>query len=70
MSEKLTKAQMDALRKVQRRNWPAGEPSIDWLNRPTAAVLFRRGLISVRDPGHAMSIVDLTDAGRSALGAD
>lgn len=67
MSGKLSKAQIQALKIVNTRNWPAGEPRIHWLRRTTAAALFREGLISARDPGHAKSIVDLTDTGRAAM---
>lgn len=72
MREKLTKAQREALAIVAKRDWPAGEPRLRWMNKATAAVLLRRGLIAER-PGTeesawgASCIVDLTDAGRAAL---
>lgn len=70
----LTKAQVSALKTVERRDWPAGEPRIGWLPVATARVLRRLGLIEER-PGTAATdifwkkspIVDLTDAGREAL---
>lgn len=73
---KLTEPQIRALRMVERRDWPAGEPRIGWISHSTRAVLLRRGLIQTR-PGttntraaftpYATEIVDLTDAGRQAL---
>lgn len=75
MTGKLTKAQVSALKRVERRDWPAGEPRIDWIPRPTATALVRRDLIAPR-PGTAgkpfswsKEIVDLTEAGRAALSA-
>jgi hypothetical protein len=68
---KLTKAQFDALKLVEKRNWPAGEPRIGWLHLATARVLKGRDLIVERagtDPtGWDTPIVDLTPAGRAAL---
>lgn len=75
-ARKLTKAQWRALRKISRRDWPAGEPRLDWLNRATASVLLRLGMITEREgtAGSPFSwsapIVDLTEAGRAALQAE
>lgn len=70
---KLTDAQRRALKKVAKRDCPAGEPRLDWLNSATAQALLSRNLITER-PGTAghpfpwsKAIVDLTDAGRAAL---
>ncbi|WP_374453778.1 hypothetical protein [Phenylobacterium sp.] len=73
---KLTEPQMHALRMVERRDWPAGEPRIGWISSSTRRVLLGKGLIQTR-PGtakkraaftpYATEIVDLTDAGRQAL---
>lgn len=67
----LTKAQVRALKMIERRDWPAGEPSIEWVSKSTAAVLVRRGLVSTRPGpirwGRQEHIADLTPAGRAAL---
>jgi hypothetical protein len=73
---KPTKAQISALKTVERRDWPAGEPRLGWIGMATAAVLLGRGLIAKREgsekddaPGRwrASPIVDLTPAGLQAL---
>ena len=70
---KLTKAQITALKMFEKRDWPAGQPRLNWTHRPTQKVLLRLGLIVERpntaDPRrfHSGNIVDLTDAGRAAL---
>ena len=70
---KLTDAQIRALKMVERRNWPAGQPRLGWLNKATARVLLAKGLISERSgtvshtSWERTQIVDLTDAGRAAL---
>lgn len=65
-----TAAQIDAMRKVEKRDWPAGEPRVGWINKATASVLLREGLI-VERPGTADrwcgNILDLTPAGRATL---
>lgn len=60
---KLTKAQVKALRMIEKRDWPAGEPKRDWFHVGTYAALYRAGLIEERFP----QIVHLTPAGRAAL---
>ena len=63
-------AQIRALVMVSKRNWPAGEPRMEWINAGTARALFARGWI-VERPDSATkyrgNIVDLTDAGRAIL---
>lgn len=61
--EKLTDAQVSALKMVQKRDWPAGEPKIRWFHKATWGVLHKRRLVEERFPGTA----HLTDAGRRAL---
>lgn len=65
-----THAQREALRMVEKRDWPAGEPRVTWINKATARVLLREGLIAER-PDTADrwrgNIIDLTPAGRAAL---
>lgn len=63
MSETLTVAQRRALKMVERRDWPAGEPRVSWFHKPTYAVLKRLGLVEERLP----DVVHLTPAGRLAL---
>ena len=63
---------MRALRMIERRDWPAGEPRFGWLHAGTAKALLRDGLIAERpgtdNPARNLTcIVDLTDAGRAAL---
>lgn len=60
---KLSKAQIGALKMVERRNWPAGEPRASWFHKSTLAVLLRHDLVEERFPG----ILHLTDAGRQTL---
>lgn len=60
---KLTKAQIAALRMVEKRDWPAGEPRRSWFNKATLAAIERLDLVEERFPG----IIYLTDAGRAAL---
>lgn len=60
---KLSKAQIDALKMVERRDWPAGEPRVSWFHKSTLAVLLRHDLVEERFPG----ILHLTNAGRQAL---
>ena len=60
---KLSKAQIDALKMVERRDWPAGEPRVSWFRRSTLAVLLRHKLVEERFPG----ILHLSDAGHQAL---
>lgn len=60
---KLSKAQRRALRMIQKRDWPAGEPRRDWFNVKTLAVLMRGGLVEERFP----CVLYLTPAGRAAL---
>ena len=62
-SMKLTEAQINALRKAERRQWPAGEPRVSWFHAGTYAALTRMGLIEVRFP----DVVHLTPAGRAAI---
>ncbi|PWL18874.1 hypothetical protein DKP76_07380 [Falsochrobactrum shanghaiense] len=60
---KLTVAQILALQKVERRDWPAGEPRRSWINKATLSVLERLGLVEEHFP----DILHLTDAGRQDL---
>lgn len=60
---KLTKAQIAALKMVEKRDWPAGEPRRSWFNKATLAVIERLFLVEERFPGN----IYLTDAGRAAL---
>ena len=67
-----SEARMRALRQIERRDWPAGEPRLGWLHAGTAKALLRDGLIAERpgtdNPARNLTcIVDLTDAGRAAL---
>lgn len=73
-TKKLTAAQIAGLNLVAKRDWPAGEPRIGWMNCATANVLRRHGLIEEREGTAVIGefrsqspIVDLTDAGRAAL---
>lgn len=59
----LTEAQIKALKMVERRNWPAGEPRVSWFHKSTLAVLLRHELVDERFPG----ILHLSSAGRKAL---
>ena len=68
---KLTKAQMQQLARVAKRDWPVGEPRLRWLHKSSARVLWDGGYI-VERPGteskyDGSCIVDLTPAGRLAL---
>lgn len=63
MAEKLTRPQIDALRMIEKRDWPAGEPQISWFRMTTYAALVRGGLVEERFP----NIVHLSPAGRAAL---
>lgn len=60
---KLTEAQRHALKMIEKRDWPAGEPRRSWFNKSTFAVIQRFGLVEERFPG----IVHLSPAGRAAL---
>jgi hypothetical protein len=62
---KISKAQIKALRMVEKRDWPAGEPKDFWFNVRTLKALRTLNLVSIRQN----SIVDLTDAGRAAIAA-
>lgn len=65
-----TAAQVDGLRMVAKRDWPAGEPRVGWINMATARVLLREELIAERpDSADRMggNILDLTPAGRAVL---
>jgi hypothetical protein len=74
VSAKLTPAQQTALRTIQRRDWPAGEPRADWIHKGTLEVIERLGLAKRRPNTTGRKywdrspILDLTPAGRSALG--
>lgn len=53
-----------------KRDWPAGEPRIDWFNKSTARVLLREGVIVERPDsaaGSRRNIVDVTPAGKALL---
>jgi hypothetical protein len=72
---KISPAQLAALQKINKRDWPAGEPREHWINLGTFRNLLKRGLIS-RRPGSDLTvhgkyklshIIDLTDAGREIL---
>lgn len=69
---KLTARQVQTLRIVARRDWPAGEPRMDWMDRRSAPTLIAFGLVEPV-PGTATErkaeIVVLTEAGRAALAA-
>lgn len=73
---KLSEAQLRALKFIAKRDYPAGEPRIDWIGRRTALILLERRLISERSDtagrpfAWSRSIVDLTDAGREAISQD
>ena len=60
---KLTKAQIDALKMIERRDWPAGEPRVSWFRKATLTALLRHALVEERFP----SILHLTPAARRAL---
>lgn len=67
----LTKAQLAALKKIERRDWSAGEPRCGWFGQATLTVLRRRELVvqwhDPARPGSRHDIVKLTPAGRAAL---
>ena len=67
---KLTQNHIMELRKVAKRDWPAGEPRMTWQDRRWAASLLRGKLVELL-PGTATKcgdeIVVLTDAGHAAL---
>lgn len=60
---KLTPSQVAALKMIERRNWPAGEPRVRWFHKTTYAVLVRGGYVEERFP----DVVHLTERGRAAL---
>lgn len=65
-----TPSQIAAIRMVGKRDWPAGEPRIDWINKATARVLLREGVIVERPDSAAGSrgnIIDLSPAGEALL---
>lgn len=65
-----TQSQIAAIRMAAKRDWPAGEPRIDWFNKATARVLLREGVIVERPNSAAGSrgnIIDLTPAGEALL---
>lgn len=70
---KLTQAQVRTLGRIARRDWPAGEPRMDWFGKPTIRVLLAGGFITERQGSAgapftwSKGIVDLTEAGRAAL---
>lgn len=69
---KLTNNQARLLGQVAKRDWPGGEPRMDWLDKRSAAKLLAAGLV-VPVPGTATGrrpeIAVLTEAGRAALAA-
>jgi hypothetical protein len=69
---KLTANQVQVLRQVAKRDWPGGEPRMDWLDGRSAAKLIKAGLVAPV-PGtatqHSAEIAVLTDAGHAALAA-
>lgn len=65
-----TASQVTAMRTVAKRDWPAGEPRIGWINKATARVLLRGGIIVERsDTASPLNgnIIDLTPAGEAIL---
>lgn len=60
---KLSKAQHSALRMIEKRDWPAGEPRRSWFHGKTLAVLMRLALVEER----FHDALYLTPAGRAAL---
>ncbi|MBF5096472.1 hypothetical protein F1643_20970 [Azospirillum sp. INR13] len=65
-----TQSQIAAMRMAAKRDWPAGEPRIDWINKATARVLLREGVIVERPhsaAGGRGNIIDLTPVGEALL---
>lgn len=60
---KLTEAQKRELKRIERRDWPAGEPRRGWVHKSALAFLERHKLVEGRFP----DILHLTDKGRAAL---
>lgn len=52
---------------VHKRDWPAGEPRLHWLNKTTAEVLLRNRWIVARSSGDINPVIDLTNGGRAAM---
>ncbi len=65
-----TAYQIKVLQMVEKRDWPTGEPRIEWLVKRSAAIVLREGWVE-EVPGTAGrfigNIIVLTEAGRAAL---
>lgn len=59
----LSRTQVEALKMVEKRDWPAGEPQAGWFNVATYQVIKRKGLVEELPSG----VVHLTQRGRAAL---
>ncbi len=65
-----TANQIKVLQMVKRRDWPAGEPRIDWIDKRSRKNVVEAGWIAERPDTagkYSGNIVDLTPAGEAVL---